>query len=198
MRLLVTGFGPFPRARCNPTAPLVMKLAESRALGLSGLDIIPLVLPTRWGIAERLLLDAITASKPDAVLMFGLASRTRFLRVEIRAKNRATVIFPDVGGVIADQQRLERDEAFLRHTRLKVPPLVTAARRCGLLARASIDAGAYLCNATYFTALGAGTPVIFIHVPRPRAGGPTPDDLARAAMAITRALKPAVRRCQQC
>lgn len=197
MRLLVTGFGPFPRAPRNPTAALVMKLAKSRALRLSGLHIMPLVLPTRWGIAERLLLDAISASKPDVVLMFGLASRTRFLRVETRAKNRATVIFPDVAGVIADQQRLVPGEAFLRHTRLTAPPLVTVARCSGILARASIDAGAYLCNATYFAALGTGTPVVFIHVPRPRAGGPTPDDLARTAIAVARALKPAVRRCRQ-
>ena len=40
-------------------------------------------------------------------------------------------------------------------------------RRASLPCRLSQDAGRYLCNASYFAALAAPMPVLFLHIPRP-------------------------------
>jgi len=104
-------------------------------------------------------------------LMFGLASRTPYVRVETRARNAVTALWPD-----ADHARLRRRSitgdvdalAFGPHT----ARLLRAVIRTGIDARASRDAGSYLCNYLSWRAIEAARRkigprlVAFVHVPR--------------------------------
>ena len=58
-------------------------------------------------------------------------------------------------------------EPHLRRSRADPARQVATLRRHGWRARPSIDAGPYLCNASYFTALASPVPVLFAHIPKP-------------------------------
>src|SRR6185437_949942 len=95
--ILVTGFGPFPGAPFNPTAPLVARLARLRRPALADVTIVPHVFATSYTAVDTGLRRLIAKHRPDALLMFGLAPRTRFIRIETRARN-ALALLPDAGG----------------------------------------------------------------------------------------------------
>src|ERR1700681_4659232 len=95
--ILMTGFGPFPGAPFNPTGPLVTRLARLRRQGLAKVEIVPHIFPTSYAAVDRDLPKLIANYRPDALLMFGLATRARTLRVETRARNGLALV-PDAGG----------------------------------------------------------------------------------------------------
>ncbi|MER2268709.1 pyroglutamyl-peptidase I family protein [Methylobacterium oxalidis] len=191
--LLVTGFGPFPGMPRNPSATLARRLGTLPALRLGpGGPPRVLVLRTAYGAIPAALEPAL-ADGPGAVLMFGVSARARRLRVEIRARNRASRLFPDEAGARAG--RLALDPAGPAERRSPAAAAALAVlRRHGVPAAASRDAGRYLCNASYYRALAEPCPVLFIHIPpdrRPRPGArPTPDPQRslRALAAVARLL----------
>ncbi len=92
--ILITGFGPFPGAPFNPTEPLVMELARRR----HNVRRVGHVFRVSYEAVDRELTALLAREKPDALIMFGLAARTRHLRVETRARNAITRLLPDAGG----------------------------------------------------------------------------------------------------
>lgn len=166
MRLLVTGFGPFPGAPRNPTAALAGAIARSGRWRRLGIAAQALVLPTVYAQAQPLI--AARASGPDAVLMLGLAGRRRWLSVEIRAQNRLSLRHKDAAGALPDARQIRRDGPAQMRARAPLGPLAAAGRRQGLPTRLSRDAGAYLCNAGLWWMLEAASPapVVFVHLPR--------------------------------
>lgn len=169
-RLLVTGFGPFPRVPVNPSAELAGRIAaDPRLRRLLGTPPRLLILRTAYDAIASMLEPAL-AERPDAVLMIGVAGRTSRVRVETRAVNRASRLFPDASGRVAGGLALERDGPALRRARAAARVLV-ALRRSGLAAVPSRDAGRYLCNAASYRALAEPCPVVFLHIPPlPRVG----------------------------
>ena len=194
--LLVTGFGPFPGVPVNPSAVVARRLGElARRHGLAGGDVRVLILPTAYG-AIPTLLEAALAEAPGAVLMLGVARRATRVRVETRARNRASRLFPDASGTVARCLTLAAGGPAERRTGAAGPALATL-RRSGIAAIPSQDAGRYLCNAAYYRGLAEGIPVLFVHIPPlPRAGRPGPlrrgkapvEALAAALVAVARAL----------
>jgi pyroglutamyl-peptidase len=200
--VLITGFGPFPGARFNPTAALGKALARRRRPALSGVERIAHVFPTSYAAVERELPGLIARHRPDLVLLFGLAPRTPHLRIETRARNRRSTLFADVDGA---HPSLAIDPGGPGALAASAPqqPLRIAARAARVPVLVSIDAGKYLCNFAYWRALEFarhdGALVQFVHVPNvPRAHGRrrsrggkrqlTQADLLRAGEAILLAL----------
>ena len=97
-RVLITGFGAFPGVRFNPTARLAATLAAVRRPGLEDVVRIAHVLETSYAAVEQALPAVLADIRPDVVLLFGLATRTPFLRIETRALNRRSALFADVRG----------------------------------------------------------------------------------------------------
>jgi pyroglutamyl-peptidase len=171
LRILITGFGPFPGARWNPTMPLVARLARLRRPALGDVELSGHIFPVTYKAVDRELPELLAQRKPHALLMFGLASRTRHLRIETRARNAVTMLWPD-----ADRSRSRKGsilgsadaKMFGPHT----AKLLRAARGTGIDARASRDAGSYLCNYLSWRAIEAAQDgndlraVAFVHVPR--------------------------------
>jgi pyroglutamyl-peptidase len=205
--ILVTGFGPFPGAPYNPTAPLVARLACLRRPALADVTIVPHVFATSYATVDRQLPALIAQHKPDALLMFGLAGRTRALRIETRARNALTLM-PDAGGASPLARAITPG---LPHRAMPAPArhLHAAVRAARVPAVLSRDAGQYLCNYLCWQAtVAARTPdgpqlAAFVHVPltrrhaRPR-GSNKPrhslDDLLRAGTRVLVALAAAARR----
>ncbi len=179
--MLVTGFGPFPTAPHNPTAALVAALARIRRPILADVAIVPHVFRTSYAAVDRALPQLLERHRPDVLLMFGLAARTRHVRIETRAGAGRSRLISDADGAgppHACASARTRPAALL--ARVALAPLLRAARMTGVDARLSRDAGRYLCNHLYRRALEAPqarhAAVVFIHVPQ----------VARAAMARRR------------
>lgn len=171
LRILITGFRPFPGAPYNPTEKLVERLLRVKRPALDEIARIGHIFPVTYSAVDRQLPQLITTHRPDALLMFGLASRTRFVRIETRARNAITQIWPDADHAhVRDRSIVSGNDATRRfgpHT-LK---LLRAARETGIDARASLSAGYYLCN--YLSWRGIETThetrgprlAAFVHVP---------------------------------
>jgi pyroglutamyl-peptidase len=165
-KLLVTGFGPFPGVRRNPSADVARLVAADGRWGRLGVQTQALVLPTTYAALNGQLAPALLRGF-DAVLMIGVAGRSRRLRVERRAVNRASILFPDASGCRSES--LGFGEAVdVRRTRASAPQALAALRSAGLPSRLSQDAGRYLCNAAYLRALAEPVPVLFVHIPKGR------------------------------
>jgi pyroglutamyl-peptidase len=170
LRLLITGFGAFPGAPFNPTQPLVARLLRLRRTALDDVELSGHIFPVTYQAVDRELPQLLAKYRPQAVLMFGLASRTAHLRIETRARNAITTRWPD-----ADRTRARKGSIsggadavmFGPHT----AKLLRAADSTGIDARASRDAGSYLCNYLSWRAIEA-TPgdtgprlTAFVHIP---------------------------------
>lgn len=187
--LLVTGFGPFPGVRINPTTRLA-KLVATR-LRHSGLRIGTAILETSYAAGLPALGREIDAAGPKAILLLGLAARARHVRVELFARGRSNPLHPDATGRAA----IQRGAGLPKLTTGRPQAALAQLRRLGIKSRLSPSAGRYLCDASYASALRhpamAGRPVLFVHVPwlKPAAG-------ARAA-ARGRAFRPGAERLSQ-
>ena len=154
LRILMSGFGSFPGAPFNPTPPLVARLLRLRRPALGDVELSGHIFPVTYNAVDRQLPDLLARKRPQALLMFGLATRTPFVRIETRARNAVTTLWPD-----ADHARTRKGSIaggadammFGSHT----ARLLSAALGTGIDARASRDAGSYLCNYLSWRAIEA-------------------------------------------
>jgi pyroglutamyl-peptidase len=193
LRILITGFGPFPGAPVNPTQPLVARLTALRRPALADVTRIAHIFDVTYATVDRELRELIARHRPDALLMFGLAARTRHIRVETRARNAVSLLWPDAG-----HTRVRRGSIVSGADAVHFGPhsarLLRAAQATGVDVRASRDAGRYLCNYLAWRALEAvqwpGGPTLagFIHIPllARHTGSPrmTLADVTRAGEAL--------------
>jgi pyroglutamyl-peptidase len=170
LRILVTGFEPFPGAPYNPTQPLVARLACLRRPALADVELASHIFPVTYGAVDRQLPELLGQYRPQALLMFGLAARTSWIRIETRARNAVTMLWPD-----ADHTRVRRGSIAGTADAMTFGPhtakLLRAALATGVDARPSRNAGSYLCNYLSWRAIeavndGKGPRLAaFIHVP---------------------------------
>jgi len=209
LKILVAGFGPFAGVPNNPSGELAVRVASSRRIASSGVRIHSTVIPTVYEEVFSTLSRLLKAEEPDAVLMFGLAGSTPFLRIETRATNVASSVYPDATGEkLAHHSLISGAPQFLS-VRAPARRLLHAAQSSGVKAKLSIDAGSYICNAAFFQCLdiarhSSEPPLVtFVHIPWPRGSRrrkagrrdlrPKMEALARAGEAILLALVSALR-----
>jgi len=176
LRILITGFGPFPGAPFNPTMGLVKRLTQLRRPAFDDVEFASHIFHVTYATVDRELPELIARFRPDALLSFGLADRTAFMRIENRARNAVTTTFPD-----ADHTRVRKGsimggadaKMFGPHT----AKLLRAALRTGIDARPSRDAGSYLCNYLSWRSIEAMRKkdgprlAAFVHIPLLARGG---------------------------
>jgi pyroglutamyl-peptidase len=206
LKILITGFGPFPGAPFNPTGALVELLARQSPVQ-AGTWRVAHVFTTSYETVDRELPALIARERPAALVMFGLARRTRHVRIETVARNALSRVYPDVAGVLPTANTIAADGPATLALPAPAPRLLAAARTAGARAALSSDAGSYLCNYLCWraseVATRAGGPQIatFVHVPLVRpltttTAGETPrtlGDLIEAGEAIVAAATAAVR-----
>jgi pyroglutamyl-peptidase len=164
VRLLATGFGPFPGIERNVSAEVVLALPAR----LAGIEIAVETIPVDWAKARTIAREAVVRVKPHAVLHFGVAKRASGFEIETRAFNMCGAKRDHTGAVRPAGQLARAGAAMLPAT---LPPdaLLTALRLGGFPALRSRCAGRYLCNAVYYWSLAdshAGGPLTaFVHMP---------------------------------
>lgn len=212
--ILVTGFGPYPRVRVNPTGAIAMRIGRSRRFRHFGFAVHAHVFETSYAAAGRDIGPLVERLAPVACLHLGLAPRAPKVRVETRGENRTRSLAVDVRGRLPGRRALVAGGPAALRGHALAGPVRAALARAGIPARLSGDAGAYLCNAVYYWSLlaaerdGSGRPVLFVHLPWPapqagtrpagrlrrRAVPPSTDALARALEGVALALGAASRR----
>ena len=172
LRILITGFGPFPGAPVNPTQPLVARLQTLRRPAFADVERIAHIFPVSYGAVDGELQQLLARHRPHALLMFGLAARTPFIRIETRARNAITTLWPDAAHTRGRQACIVPGEdalSFGPHT----ARLLRAALASGVDVRPSRDAGRYLCNYLSWRGIEATRHpdgprlAAFIHIPLP-------------------------------
>ena len=204
--ILITGFGRFPGAPYNPSEPLARAVARRRRPAFADVKRVVHIFETSYAAVDRDLPKLIAAHKPDIVLLFGVAGRTPQVRIETRARNTKSILFPDVTGHRPEERAIVAGAPPARG-RAPFAALLAAARSSRVPTRLSRDAGRYLCNYSYWRALETasrtGTPLAqFIHIPPVARNARRPGKkkrvsnaaLARAGEAILLALLVAQRR----
>jgi pyroglutamyl-peptidase len=203
--ILITGFGPFPGAPFNPSEPLALELARRRHPAFASVRRVAHVFPVTYDAVDRELPVLIAREKPAALVMFGLAGRTKHVRIETRARNVLTRVVPDAAGQVPAAATIAAGAPMTLPLRAPAQRLLMAALATGVPAALSHDAGHYLCNYLCWRAAEAARAGVlrltaFIHVPALRRAqvkvrGPalTFDDLTRAGEAIVRTALAAAR-----
>ncbi len=183
MRLLVTGFGPFPGVDVNVTAALARRLDGTHAFGV---EIVGRVLDVSWTRAWPALQAHVEAVRPAAVVMLGVARDREQVCLERVARNIAEPR-PDVDGALPEGKSLVDAGPAEVITGLPWRAL------CVDGVETSEDAGRYLCNALFYRAaleLGGRMPVGFVHVPDVEDQEPAVALLKRVAAWIARTSQP--------
>jgi pyroglutamyl-peptidase len=163
----LTCFDAFGALRQNPTRWLVTVLRAA-----PGWDVVRTLLPTSYVRVARPIAE-IFGDRPGAVVMFGYTGQTDRLRVEQVARNRDGSPHPDNDGSLGGPVILSgRPPAYSSTVDLASVLAALQARQAPF--SYSTDAGDYVCNHSYFLALGRAwsarsiVPCLFVHIPLPR------------------------------
>lgn len=168
--ILLTGFGPFPGVPENASAILVPKLAHLVARRFRGHRVVARILPTEWDAVPERLAAHYSREKPCLGLHFGVSERATGFVIETLARNVRSDL-PDAAGAMPRAPCIVEKGPESLLTNLPAEEIVARLGALGLPARLSSDAGAYLCNATLYTALGlaaegrAAAAIGFVHIP---------------------------------
>lgn len=169
MKILVTGFEPFGGETENASGVTVDMLRDLTPP--DGARIVTAILPVTWSGAGAALLRAVEEHRPDAVVAVGEAGGRTAVTPERWAKNLGHGRIPDNDGAIRDAAPLTEGPER-RESRVDPATLARAIQDSGVPAEVSDDAGAFLCNAVFWTALHrTDLPAAFIHVPAVRSRG---------------------------
>jgi pyroglutamyl-peptidase len=206
--ILITGFGPFPGTPFNPTGILAEELARRRHPAFANVRRVSHVFRVSYQAVDRELPALLASERPDALIMFGVATRSKHLRIETRARNALARTVPDATGDAPGSGTIRFGGPAALPLRVPAQRLFIAARATGVPVVISHDAGDYLCNYLCWRAAEAGrggSPrmMSFVHVPqvnrlstrRLRQPRFSLDDLAAAGEAIMRAAIPLARAC---
>ncbi|HRE20354.1 MAG TPA: hypothetical protein PKW21_04895, partial [Rhabdaerophilum sp.] len=126
---LITGFGPFPGVPHNPSGDLMRKVAAAARWQRLGWTMEGVLFPTGYSIVSRTITERAQAGpSPAFVVMLGVAARAKWLRVELRAKNRVSIHHRDASGNRPAAFQLERGSEATRFGRHPGAILVSTLR----------------------------------------------------------------------
>ncbi len=202
VRVLVTGFGPFPGVSHNASASVALRLARSAAK--PGIEIATAIIPVVWANARAAAREAAARFQPHAILHFGVSKQAAGFEVEMQAFNLSGPK-EDHAGVMRPEKPLVRAGKPVLVSTMPARDLVEALAKDGFPAALSADAGRYLCNALFYWSLydaEAGRLVSFIHLPAFGAEGAveprlTMEEAVDGARILVRASAEAVLRARE-
>ena len=180
MKLLLTGFGPFPGVPVNPAELIVRRLCQQGpGLSASNATLAPWeethcrVLPVEYGAGGDAVVRLLKDRSPDMLLLLGVKSAGSGTSLERFALNVDDCTVPDAAGVVREGQAIREGGADALQTRVKLGGLRDAMAARDYRLDISNHAGTYLCNHVYYRALdfvaasSHATRVLFVHVPMP-------------------------------
>ncbi len=179
LRVLITGFGPFPGIIENASEAFAPVLAYRAPEHFPNLQTACAILPTEWTAAPHRLLRLLAELQPHICLHFGVQGGAKGLVLETIARNKAGDKL-DAAGLPSPAAVLEAGAPHMLLPPAGPRRLLGAALRQGLPVGASVNAGDYVCNALFFHSLSSARKlaqpdgrrrlVAFLHLPV-RVGG---------------------------
>lgn len=167
MKMLITGFEPFGGSAVNPSQKVIDALPD----GVTGIKIIPVLLPVDRDRGPAGLLAALASQQPDAVICLGEAAGRYAISIERVAINLLDFRIPDNSGhQVVDEQVVPGGPPAYFVT-LPVRHIQESIQKQGIPVELSLSAGAYLCNQVLYQLLhhlsitGVNIPAGFIHLP---------------------------------
>jgi pyroglutamyl-peptidase len=166
--ILITGFEPFGGEAINASWEATKKLEGWRT---DGFNAVTRLLPCAYDASVRKLIREIETIRPEALLMTGQAARRAVVCVERLAHNLDDAAAPDNDGDLRRGLRISRIAPEWLEATAHVTTMVRAIKEAEIPARASRNAGGFVCNHLYFGALqylgerGSAIPAVFIHLP---------------------------------
>lgn len=172
--VLISGFEPFGRFKVNPSEVLVR---QYKAQGLKDIDgatvsLTRLILPVHNDVF-KVLQRKVGRRRFDVILHFGLATISKYTRLERRAKNRLDFVEHNKRGskIIKTVKILPGGPRFLYSTisMKAVAKELKASKRPYMI---SNNAGGYICNLLLYQSLlenkkrKEGALIGFVHVPK--------------------------------
>jgi len=147
--VLVTGFGAFGEETSNPSGALAARLDGSRA---GEAQIAGRVLPVATGRVEAELAAAIASTRPDIVIVTGVAPGRTAPALERVAVNVRDFPLTDIDGACPVDEPVvpAGPDAYL--TTLPVKAVLSAWRTAGVPGYVSNTAGTYVCNQVFYLA----------------------------------------------
>src|SRR5258708_33928589 len=85
--ILITGFGPFPGTPFNPSEPLAIELARRRHPAFASVRRVVHVFRVTYEAVDQELPALIVREKPPGLIMCGVASDNKPVRIEARGAN---------------------------------------------------------------------------------------------------------------
>jgi len=168
VRVLLTGFGPFPGAPVNPSAWLAEMLPLRLSAGDEEVD--ARILPTEWEAVAAFTEQLRETLQPHVIVHFGLSHRAKGFRIERSAHNRAS-LRADASGALPRSHVILPQRPGRLNTTFPATALAAHLSQRGISAAPSRSAGSYLCNFLYYLSLdwaarqSGGASVLFVHVP---------------------------------
>ena len=176
IKVLVTGFGPFPGMHSNPSGDLLDPIEQRHIRLCPKIQLKTALIPTSWAAVEQFSSGTLAEFDPDIALHFGVHSRAASLRVEKLARN-CTSTQADAAGETAPRHCVIDGAPQTLKSTLDTERLVTELRARNLPAQSSMNAGRYICNALLFASLHhaekrpSQRQTGFIHIPPLNARG---------------------------
>ena len=178
MRVLLTGFEPFPGVTVNPSGEAVARIAASRGMEPR---LAAWVLPVLWDRTWTTFEDRLAASgfEPDVIIHVGVSRTADAVTYERFALNWRKGM--DAGDVTTTEGPILDGAPHARMATLDLSRVLGALETTDRPAVTSCHAGTYLCNALLYRSLHAQAigarvaDVGFLHVPPlPAEGDPAP------------------------
>lgn len=164
-KLLITGFDPFNGNTVNPSWQAAVELPDR----IGSFELKKLQLPTVYGEAARIVMEAAGEWEPDVIVCLGLAGGRSAVTPERIGINLRSASIPDNAGRQYTDTSIEPDGPAAYFSTLPVTAMAQAIRDAGLPGAVSNTAGTYVCNDVLYTLLhryaGTVVKVGFIHVP---------------------------------
>lgn len=197
LKVLMTGFDPFGGEDINPAFEAVKKMKDN----IAGATLYKMELPTVFGKATEVLDETIAHIKPDLVVCVGQAGGRFQVTVERVAINLADTRRADNEGNCPVDCPVCKGGPAAYFSNLPVKAMVEGIRKIGIPAELSLSAGAFVCNAVFYSLMDLiyhKYPSIqggFIHVPYSveQVVGKSANTPSMALEIMTNALEIAVR-----
>lgn len=152
MRLLVTGFPPFPGRPVNPSQLLVRDVQQG-GFSLPGVQVFAGLVPVEYRAVEREFNQLVKTHRPDVVLSFGVGRQRALLRLEQCGANLDDCPVADNAGQVRQGKVISTRDPEVLCSPFKLTSLRDQLRSKRLTADLSDNAGRYLCNHLLFHGL---------------------------------------------
>ena len=170
MKILLTGFGPFPGIESNHTQTIAEHFKKnSKKLEY---QLITSIIPVTFSDGKTIIPKLIEEHHPDYVLVMGVKSTSSEFCLEKIAINALHSTKPDFKGNFANHEKILTDAREAFFSDIDLCTWCQDLNEKGILAAVTYSAGTYVCNQTfylfshYLSKYSSSNRVVLLHVPR--------------------------------